>query len=59
MICRLLCKLLDRFAPVATPAQSACEDCPDSRALKCTDRQAATCKIRLDAIESAKGVAAQ
>jgi hypothetical protein len=58
MICRALCKLVDLCIPEATPAQEACENCPDSLALHCDDRQSATCQVRLAAIENAKkGVA--
>ena len=55
MIGRLLRKILDQFVKDISPAQDACESCPDSLALHCTNEKAATCKVRLDAIESAKG----
>ena len=51
---RLLAWFLNLFAEDATPEQDACESC-GLMALHCTDEQAATCKIRLDAVESAKG----
>ena len=58
VICRLLCKFLDRFAEDPTPEQDACESC-GLRALDCSPEIRSACEMRRCALpttpESPKG----